>query len=173
MQESSSGAPIKNGHLLQLTDGGIEFSGGFSVEVAPLAAGDGNPLPAQPVDLLSQAAAAAVQGLLQRLGGERFPLAQAMGVKIGPHQIFVHSLSFPGLPGEKEAGPFSIRERPLFYDSLRVISAFFSPLWAKKKQEIFLRFPAFCYRLYAVMIILKLVGAILLSVFFTPNAQLV
>ena len=144
MQESSSGAPIKNGHLLQLTDGGTEFSGGFSVEVAPLAAGDVNPLPAQPVDLLSKAVAAEVQGLLQRLGGKRFPLAQAMGVQIGPHQIFVHSSSFPGLPGENKAGPFSIRERPLFYDSLRVISAFFSPLWAKKKQEIFLRFPAFC-----------------------------
>ena len=112
MQESSSGAPIKNGHLLQLTDGGIEFSGGFSVEVAPLAAGDGNPLPAQPVDLLSQAAAAAVQGLLRHLGGERLPLAPALGVKIGPHQIFVHSLSFPGLPGENKAGSFPIRERP-------------------------------------------------------------
>ena len=81
---------------------------------------------------------------IYRLGGERFPLAPALGVKIGPHQIFVHSLSFPGLPGENEAGPIPIRERPCFYDSLRVISAFFSPLWAKKKQEIFLRFPAFC-----------------------------
>lgn len=173
MQESSSGAPIKNGHLLQLTDGGIEFSGGFSVEVAPLKAGDGHPLPPQPVDLLSKAVAAEVQGLFQRLGGDSIPLAPALGVQIGPHQIFVHSLSFPGLPGENKAGPIPIRERPCFYDFLRVISAFFSPLWAKKKQEIFLRFPAFCYRLYAVMIILKLVGAILLSVFFTPNAQLV
>ena len=112
MQESSSGAPIKNGHLLQLPDGGIEFSGGLGVEVAPLKAGDGPPLPPQPVDLLAKAVAAEVQGLLQRLGGKRFPLAQAMGVKIGPHQIFVHSLSFPGLPGENKAGPIPIRERP-------------------------------------------------------------
>ena len=82
MQESSSGAPIKNGHLLQLTDGGIEFSGGFSVEVAPFAAGDGHPLLPQPVDLLSMAVGAEIQGLLQRLGGDSLPLATAISPRL-------------------------------------------------------------------------------------------